>query len=358
MRIGRTGDGALLKCLVVFCALVVVAIALVEPALSQEGITAPGTSPSCEPPPEQDPPPVVVGFPLPDAEKELFGWDPTVDIARVPDPADEVDVTLVIVRAQSDVVWICSEPGFDDGSSPAHPTITLDLGTVVPDVVGEPLAEARDLLRAHGLLPVGAGDADADRVVDAQDPRAGETVDLGTTVRLRVPGGGGGATSPARVAVPSIVGLTPKAARRAVRGAGLVFRRVREGEGPEVGRVIAQDPPARTLVPRGTQVTATIEMVSAGLGTPTAAEELASAWLPILAGVAIGIALTILMSSFLRARYRRRWTRGRIALEPRPDVGRVTLSEDVGGGRSFSFGLRSRVAATWSELEEDEEVWT
>ena len=328
--------------------MLVVAAALMEPALSQE----------CEPPPEQDPPPVVVGFPLADAEKALSDWDPEVDVDRLPEPSDDVDVALVIVRAQSDVSWICSEPVFDDVQDPAFPRITLDLGTIVPDLVGERLAEARELLRSRGLLPVGAPDAALDRPVVAQDPRAGEAVALGTPVTVQVPTGGDPSPSPGRVAVPSIVGLTPEAAREAVEGAGLVFRGVREGDGPEVGRVIAQDPPPRTLVRRGREVVATIEMVAVGLGTPISDEGPLSTWLPILVGAAIGIAAAMLISSVLRARRRRSRGIDRVVLDGRPDIGRVTLAEDIDGGRSFALGFRSRSGATWFDLEEEEEVPT
>ena len=301
---------------------------------------------------------MVIGFPLADAEKALLAWHDGVDIQRAPEPSDGVDIAAVIARTQSEVQWVCTTSGFDDVADPAYPLITLGLGTIVPDVVGEPLARARELVQAQGLVPVDAAEADAGRTVEAQDPRAGETVDLGTTVTLRTPVGDAGATRAPRVAVPSIVGLTPEAAREAVEGAGLVFRGVREGDGPEVGRVIAQDPPPRTLVRRGIEVTATIEMVAVPLGSLTSDDAPAPAWLPILVAVAVGVGLAVLVSALLRARYRRRWNRGQIAFEARPDVGRVMLAEDPDGGRSFAFGVRSRVGASWSELEEEDEVLT
>ena len=121
----------------------------------------------------------------------------------------------------------------------------------VPTVVGKKLANATSLLKDVGL------DATVTRVYDegiAKDvvisakPKAGSTVDSGTSVTLTVSKG------PPPVEVPALVDLRRKEAVAKLEALGLKAKVV-TGAATPLNRVYDQDPKAGTMIPKGSTVT-------------------------------------------------------------------------------------------------------
>jgi serine/threonine-protein kinase len=123
----------------------------------------------------------------------------------------------------------------------------------VPEVVGRPRDEAKSALEAAGFRVTEKGRESGDEepgTVLATSPKAGATVDAGSTVELTV------AKAPKLVAVPDVTGEEEAAARRALEAAGLKPR-VREEEvsdAAEDGRVVDQNPPPDSERRRGATV--------------------------------------------------------------------------------------------------------
>ena len=122
---------------------------------------------------------------------------------------------------------------------------------VVPDVVGEQLPEARELLEADGFavrVERQSSDRPSNEVL-SQRPPADEDAERGSVVVLTVSQG------VERVAVPTVVGMRESAAADALREEGLEPRsRPVESDEPP-GTVVAQNPAAGTEVERGAVVT-------------------------------------------------------------------------------------------------------
>ena len=136
-------------------------------------------------------------------------------------------------------------------------TVFSSLGppkTDVPSVVGEPVAQALSDLRAANLKPkVQRVDNDAPQgQVISQQPKAGGSVQQGSTVTLRVSNG------PKPVIVPSVVGSSFESANSALLGAGFAVRRKDvENDAPK-DTVIGQSPDAGTFQVPGSTITLTV----------------------------------------------------------------------------------------------------
>lgn len=142
--------------------------------------------------------------------------------------------------------------------SPQKPGTPIDLivskgprPVPVPDVAGLRQGAARDTLTAAGLK-VSVTERFSERVVDgvviSVRPKAGTIVDSGSRVELVVSKG------PPPVEVPNLVDLPRDRAVAALRQLGLKAR-VLEGAVTPLDRVLSQDPPAGTQVPKGSTVT-------------------------------------------------------------------------------------------------------
>src|SRR5919106_1800790 len=134
--------------------------------------------------------------------------------------------------------------------------------TEVPDVVGQTRDDAVRQLTAAKLEPrvfeINSGKPV--NTVTAQDPKAGEEVEEGTTVRINVSKG------PQAIGVPNVVGLTFDQANATLQAAGFkVSREDVESDQPG-GVVVAQDPDAGETAARGSTVTV---QVSEGPATST-----------------------------------------------------------------------------------------
>jgi eukaryotic-like serine/threonine-protein kinase len=126
----------------------------------------------------------------------------------------------------------------------------------IPDVAGQPAAEAERTLEELGLVVVTRNEVDdtvqQGRVIRT-DPPAGTAAEEGSTVTMLVSGGPGLQT------VPDVVGLDSTAAHAAVVRAGFEVDVVEQPNDtvPE-NRVISQEPGAGAQAERGSLVTLTI----------------------------------------------------------------------------------------------------
>jgi beta-lactam-binding protein with PASTA domain len=144
----------------------------------------------------------------------------------------------------------------------------------VPDVVGQPSADAQAALKTAGFaytIVVVPSDQARGTVV-SQAPAGGTTAPQGSKVRLNVASGtGGGATgtgsttattttagstttAPTSVAVPRVVGLNQTVAQRRLQAVGLTSNVVYVASTQPAGRVVAQRPAPGTKVKRGSRV--------------------------------------------------------------------------------------------------------
>jgi eukaryotic-like serine/threonine-protein kinase len=154
----------------------------------------------------------------------------------------------------------------DEGSTV---TLTVSAGpeTVpVPNVVGQPEADARNALTAAGFLvqtePREDTDAEQGTVVD-QNPPADSPAAPGATVTLGV------AAGPGSVSVPDVAGQDAGTAANTLQEAGLSPQRADEASDsvPE-GQVIRTEPGAGSQVEEGTQVTFFVSTGAGQVGVP------------------------------------------------------------------------------------------
>jgi beta-lactam-binding protein with PASTA domain len=127
---------------------------------------------------------------------------------------------------------------------------------IVPDVIGQPAAEAEVAIQDAGLRistqPESSLDLEPGLVIET-DPPAGTEVAAGTTVSLFV------STGPGRIVVPDVTGETEEAATTQLEDLGLAVEILEDASDEvEEGRVIATTPPAGTEVDQGTIVTMTV----------------------------------------------------------------------------------------------------
>ncbi|MET0902188.1 MAG: Stk1 family PASTA domain-containing Ser/Thr kinase [Acidimicrobiales bacterium] len=123
----------------------------------------------------------------------------------------------------------------------------------VPNVVGEPVAEAQRTLQALGFEVRVTEEPNEDQdegIVFDQDPDRGQNVDEGSTVQLKVSAGA------EAVDVPNVVGSQVAQARLLLTGQGFTVREEQvNDETAPVGEVVDQDPAANQEAPRGSEVT-------------------------------------------------------------------------------------------------------
>jgi beta-lactam-binding protein with PASTA domain/tRNA A-37 threonylcarbamoyl transferase component Bud32 len=133
---------------------------------------------------------------------------------------------------------------------------------VVPNVVGQPVAQAQSALSNLGLAATTATVTSTQPVgqVVSEYPPAQQKVSKNTSILLNVSGG------PATIAVPQVAGDSPSQAQQALQSAGFTVPAPINETSPTVppGKVTRTDPQANTPLARG----ATVQLyVSAGTGT-------------------------------------------------------------------------------------------
>jgi eukaryotic-like serine/threonine-protein kinase len=138
---------------------------------------------------------------------------------------------------------------------------------MLPNVVGQPVVPAEQALNAAGFQtarhPVESTPQDLDRVVD-MTPR--DQAVRGTTIRLDVGAG------PAEVEVPNLLGLDRVQAQSSLQQVGLGLspeqRQQVVQDDKDVGRVLAQDPPAGRRLTKAKVVTITVGVPPETVGVP------------------------------------------------------------------------------------------
>ena len=148
--------------------------------------------------------------------------------------------------------------------------------STVPEVTGQPAADAKAALQTAGLTPVEfkVPSAQPKGTVTAQKPVASKKVPRGSKVRINVSTGSasspgatttGNTTSPSQtIRVPNVVGVQQTVAQRRLHSAGLGSQvRYVSSQKPS-GQVVAESPAAGTTVKKGSKV-----QISVSLG-PTA----------------------------------------------------------------------------------------
>jgi beta-lactam-binding protein with PASTA domain len=228
---------------------------------------------------------------------------PTVDTCIVPkvEGLPLVEATKLIIEAGCDVGEVTQDPDAGPGDEGEVTTQTPDEGSsvprgtdvdllvggelcTVPSVIGMSITDAGKLLAdarcdlGDTNLP-GGDDSGMPGTINVQDIPPGGVVPAGTKVNVGLVDGAGTNLVAASTScnVPGLVGLTEAEARTKVEQAGcvLVVEPKNTGDPNELGKVIAQNPGADTVVPRGSNVTVDIGVQVLG-DTLTAGQEAAA----------------------------------------------------------------------------------
>jgi eukaryotic-like serine/threonine-protein kinase len=200
-----------------------------------------------------------------------------------------VAAAVRVLRARGLVVETASvaspkEAGLVLGQSPragaqvakgSTEVIRVSRGLVtVPDLTGQPRADAIAALRGAGLVPQAftVPSSQPKGTVVAQLPRAGRRVPQGSKVRINLSNGrstGGGVAPPpqapppppppppppaTKLDVPDVTGQSQQAAQRQLNSAGFKARVVYVPSDEPVGTVVTQSPVGGTSARRGTRV--------------------------------------------------------------------------------------------------------
>ena len=207
--------------------------------------------------PEEATVPAVVG--LPQAEAEQVLRDAGFTVKSTPRETDEAAPGTVV--EQSPAADELAPPG-----SEVEIFVAVEVGTVlVPDVIGDPLAQAQAAIQEAGLRFDEASEAPSSSIpvgaVISTDPGAGTTVQRDRSIGIVV------STGPEQAEVPNVVGQTEQSAIDALRERGFAPQvqpeTVAAGD-PNVGRVIRQDPAGGQSVDAGSPVAVVV-----GVAAPT-----------------------------------------------------------------------------------------
>jgi beta-lactam-binding protein with PASTA domain len=150
-----------------------------------------------------------------------------------------------------------ASPSNSSSLSPSPSATSADRVTV-PDVIGQTQAQAGTALESAGLTVTTTTtrncEAAGDGEVVSQRPGGGSRVDQGTKVGLSVCRSGH--VSPPPVIVPNVVGFTQQDATTTLQHAGLTATPTTTAHctAANDGKVLSQNRPAGSTVPRGTAV--------------------------------------------------------------------------------------------------------
>ncbi len=200
----------------------------------------------------------------------LFGRYETVpelsgmDEAAAEERLEQLELDLVVAedRAYSDDVAegevVEATPNFEERILPGETvTVTLSKGPQVvdmPDIVGEPVSDARDQLEDAGISEINEEEVtshdEPPGTVLSSDPEPGSDADRDESATLEVSSG---------FDVPDVVGSTEDQARGQLEDLGLAVEVEREeNEDVDKDEVMAQDPENGTTVGAGDTVTLTV----------------------------------------------------------------------------------------------------
>jgi len=206
--------------------------------------------------------PDVTGLPQAEAEKLLIEKGLLVKIT----PQESADVASGTVMSQVPAALVQVAVG-----SVVELVVSKGVGEeLVPDVVGQPLAQAQAAIQAAGFRfanPTQASSATAPNgSVISTDPSGGTSVAANTLIRIVV------STGPEQVKVPTVIGQNEADATATLKFVGLsvkvVPQTVPAGD-PNAGRVISQDPAGAKMEDKGSAVTITVGVAAAATTTTT-----------------------------------------------------------------------------------------
>src|SRR5829696_2542542 len=182
----------------------------------------------------------------------------------------EVEVSTASSADVAADTVISQDPGPGDEAEEGS-TVRIEVSAgpeavTVPNVVGQPQAEAQRILEEAGFLvqqeAIETNDAEEGTVAE-QEPGANQQAASGSTVIIRVVSG------PNTVAIPDVRGQDPATATNTLVDAGFQPNRSDEASNdiPE-GTVIGTNPSAGTQVEPGSQVTVIVSTGPAAVGVP------------------------------------------------------------------------------------------
>ncbi len=211
---------------------------------------------------------------------DVSGLRAAAAVAKLTAAGFRPKVTSVFSSKPSGTVATQQPPAGDRADKGSQVNLLVSKGrkrAQVPDVVGQPSADAQAALKQAGFaytIVVVPSDQARGTVV-SQAPAGGATAPQGSKVRLNVASGANGsgttgantttgqtttgqtttATTPAASAsVPRVVGLNQTVAQRRLRAAGLASNVAYVASTQPAGRVVAQRPLPGTKVKRGSRV--------------------------------------------------------------------------------------------------------
>jgi serine/threonine-protein kinase len=153
---------------------------------------------------------------------------------------------IVLLVLLAGMLYLLAQQFAGDDDTPDVPQVE------VPNVIGQPVAEAQATLEALGFeveVTQEANDDQEEGNVFAQDPERGEKVDEGSTVRLKVSAGA------EAVPVPDVIGSQLDQARLLLTAQGFtVSVEEVDDEVAPVGEVVDQNPDPNDEAPRGSDV--------------------------------------------------------------------------------------------------------
>ena len=206
--------------------------------------------------------PDVTGLAQAEAEKQLIAKGLLVKIT----PQESAEIASGTVISQNPAALVPVAVG-----SVVELFVSKGVGEeLVPDVVGQPLAQAQAEIQAAGFRfanPTQAASATVPNgSVISTDPAGGASVPANTLIRIVV------STGPEQVKVPTVVGQNEADATTTIKFVGLSVRVVPQtvpAGDPNAGRVISQDPAGGKMVDKGSAVTITVGVAAAATTTTT-----------------------------------------------------------------------------------------
>ena len=206
--------------------------------------------------------PDVTGLAQAEAEKQLIAKGLLVKIT--PQESAEIPSGTVISQSPAPLVPVAV-------GSVVELMVSKGVGEeLVPDVVGQPLAQAQAAIQAAGFRFANPTQAASATVptgsVISTDPGGGASVPANTLIRIVV------STGPEQVKVPTVVGQSEADATTTIKFAGLSVRVVPQtvpAGDPNAGRVISQDPVGGKMEDKGSAVTITVGVAAAATTTTT-----------------------------------------------------------------------------------------
>jgi serine/threonine-protein kinase len=205
---------------------------------------------------------------------DLKGHPLTDAITRLADVGLSPKIRYIHSSAPEDTVTAQNPAAGDRVIKGSTVTINVSKGprpVQVPDVVGQPYANAAGALQGAGftVTRVEIESDDPKDVVVAQDPTSGAQVPKGSKITLSVSKG------PAESQVPDVTFQSQPDAEKLLRGAGFRISVVPQDvtDPGEDGIVLNQDPPGGTVAKPGTTVTISVGKLSGPTTTETVPTE-------------------------------------------------------------------------------------